>query len=111
MAPSPQVLAGSLQSVGPEGFKKHPIGLGPYKFVSHTPGVELVVEAFEGHWRKVPSVKRMVFKTLPDPTTRAAALKGGEVDLAYMLDAPAALELKRDPNFRLGFSGATGVHY
>jgi peptide/nickel transport system substrate-binding protein len=100
-----------VERVGDEGFKKQPIGLGPYKFVSYTPGIELIVEAFEGHWRKVPSVKRMVFKTIPDPTTRAAALKNGEVDLAYMLDAPAALELKRDPSFRLGYSGAIGVHY
>src|SRR2546422_8957807 len=38
-------------------------------------------------------------------------LKNGEVDVAYMLDAPAALELKRDPALRLGFSGAIGVHY
>src|SRR2546430_9062200 len=38
-------------------------------------------------------------------------LKKGEVDVAYMLDAPAALELKRDPSLRLGFSGAIGVHY
>jgi peptide/nickel transport system substrate-binding protein len=38
-------------------------------------------------------------------------VKNGEVDIAYMLDAPAATELKRDPNFRLGFSGAIGVHY
>ena len=100
-----------VEKVGDDGFKKHPIGLGPYKFVSHTPGVELVMEAFEGHWRKVPSVKRLVFKSVPEPTTRAAMLKNGEVDVAYMLDTPAAQELKRDPNFRLGFSGAIGVHY
>ncbi len=100
-----------VEKVGDEGFKKQPVGLGPYKFVSYTPGVELVMEAFEGYWRKVPSVKRLVFKTVPDPTTRAAMLKTGEVDVAYMLDAPAALELKRDPQFRLGVSGAIGVHY
>src|SRR6195256_2627575 len=41
-----------VERVGDEGFKKHPVGLGPYKFVSHTPGVELVLEAFEGYWRK-----------------------------------------------------------
>jgi len=100
-----------VEKVGDEGFKRQPVGLGPYKFVSHTPGVELVMEAYEGHWRKVPSVKRLVFKSVPEPTTRAAMLKNGEVDVAYMLDTPAALELKRDPNFRLGFSGAIGVHY
>ena len=56
--------------VGDAGFRKHPIGLGPYKFVSYTPGVELVLEAVESYWRKVPSVKRLVFKTVPDATTR-----------------------------------------
>src|SRR5215471_20357885 len=97
-----------IEKVGDEGFKKHPIGLGPYRFVSHTVGVELVMEAFEGYWRKVPSVKRLVFKVVPDPTTRAAMLKRGEVDVAYMLDAPQALELQRDPSLRLAFSGGIG---
>src|SRR2546429_7562110 len=46
-----------LEQVGEDGFKKHPIGLGPYKFVSHMPGVEVVLEAYEGHWRKVPHIK------------------------------------------------------
>ena len=70
-----------VERVGEEGFRKHPIGAGPYKFVSLNPGVELVVEAFEGYWRKTPSIKRIVFRSLPDETTRAAALKSGEVDL------------------------------
>src|SRR6266699_1441003 len=41
-----------VEKVGDDGFKKHPVGLGPYKFVSYTPGIELVVEAFEDYWRK-----------------------------------------------------------
>jgi len=98
-----------VEKVGDEGFKKQPIGLGPYRFVSHTPGVELVMEANEGYWRKVPSVKRLVFKVVPEPTTRAAMLKRGEVDVAYMLDAPQALELQRDPSLRLAFSGGIGI--
>src|SRR5215475_7024257 len=38
--------------VGDEGFKKHPIGAGPYRFVSFTPGVELVLEPVDAYWRK-----------------------------------------------------------
>ena len=100
-----------VERVGVEGFKKQPIGLGPYRFVSHTPGVELIMEAFEGYWRKTPSVKRLVFKSVPEATTRAAMLKRGEVDVAYLLDAPQALELKRDPTLRLAFSGGIGVFF
>ncbi len=100
-----------MEQVGPDGFKKHPIGLGPYKFVSHTVGVELVMEAFEGYWRKMPSVKRVVFKMVPESTTRVAMLKRGEVDIAYLLEAPQAIELKRDPNVRLAFSGGIAVFF
>ena len=83
-------------------------GLGPYKFVSHTPGIELVMEAIESYWRKVPHVKRLVFKSVPEPTTRLAMLKKGEVDIAYDLEALAAEEVKRDPKLRLAFSGGIG---
>jgi peptide/nickel transport system substrate-binding protein len=100
-----------LESVGSEGFKKHPIGLGPYKFVSSTPGIDLVMEAFEGYWRKTPSVKRLVYKSVPEATTRMAMLKRGEVDLAYLLDAPMAEEVKRDPTLKLAFSGGIGTYY
>ena len=100
-----------MEQVGPDGFKKNPVGLGPYKFVSHTPGVELVMEAFEGYWRKMPSVKRLVYKSVPEATTRMAMLRRGEVDLAYLLDAPQAQDIKKDPSLKLAFSGGIGTYY
>jgi len=100
-----------IEQVGVDGFKKAPVGLGPYKFVSHTPGVELVMEAFEGYWRKTPSVKRLVYKSVTEATTRLAMLKRGEVDIAYLLDATLAEEVKRDPNLKLAFSGGIGTYY
>ncbi|HEV8531173.1 MAG TPA: ABC transporter substrate-binding protein [Methylomirabilota bacterium] len=100
-----------VERVGDDGFKKAPVGLGPYKFVSHTPGVELVMEANEDYWRKVPSVKRLVYKSVLESTTRMAMLKRGEVDIAYLLDVPQAQEVKRDPNLKLAFSGGIGIFY
>ena len=100
-----------VEQVGKDGFWKHPIGLGPYKFVSFTPGVELVMEAYEGYWRKMPSVKRLVFKSVPESTTRLAMVKRGEADVAYLLDAPQAEEVKRDPTLKLAFSGGIGTYY
>jgi peptide/nickel transport system substrate-binding protein len=100
-----------MEQVGLDGFKKAPVGLGPYKFVSNTPGVELVLEAHEGYWRKMPSIKRLVFKSVPEATTRLAMVKRGEVDLAYLVDAPMAEEIRRDPNLKLAFSGGIGTFY
>jgi peptide/nickel transport system substrate-binding protein len=91
-----------VERVGDDGFKKAPIGAGPYRFVSFNPGVELVLEAFDGYWRKTPSIKRLVFRIMPDEVTRAAALKRGEVDVAFLLGGPVGEEIKRTPGLRLG---------
>jgi peptide/nickel transport system substrate-binding protein len=90
-----------FQQVGEEGYKKHPIGAGPYKFVSHKPGLEVVLEAYTGYWRKVPNLKRLVMKSVPETTTRVAMLKNGEADIAIGLDGEDAMNVKRDPRLRL----------
>jgi peptide/nickel transport system substrate-binding protein len=90
-----------VEQVGDEGFKKAPIGAGPYKFVSFTPGVELVCEAFDGYWRKKPAIKRLVFKVIPDESTRLAALQRGEIDVAYSIRGELADELLRTPGLTI----------
>jgi peptide/nickel transport system substrate-binding protein len=67
------------------------------------------MEANESYWRKVPSVKRLVFKSVPEATTRVAMLKRGEVDIAYLIEPAQAPEIKRDPTLRLAFSGGIGI--
>lgn len=71
--------------MGEAGFKKHPIGAGPYKFIEFTPGVRLVGEAFEDFWRKVPKVKRLEFYPVAEMSTRYAMVKKGEVDQATVM--------------------------
>jgi peptide/nickel transport system substrate-binding protein len=90
-----------VEKVGDEGFKKAPIGAGPYKFVSFSPGIELVLEAFDGYWRKAPNVKRLVFKVIGDEATRLAALKRGEIDIVYSIRGELAEELQRTPGLTL----------
>jgi peptide/nickel transport system substrate-binding protein len=100
-----------VERVGDDGFKKHPIGAGPYRFVSFTPGVEVVLEAYDGYWRKAPSVRRLVFKSVPDETTRAAALKRGEVDVAYFLTGPVAEDVRRTPGLKLSAVRSNAVFF
>jgi peptide/nickel transport system substrate-binding protein len=90
-----------VEKVGVDGYKKAPIGAGPYKFVSFNPGVELVLEAFEGYWRKVPHVKRLVLRVIPDHTTRVAALKRGEADVAYLVSGELAEDVRRTPGLSI----------
>ena len=90
-----------VEKVGDDGFKKAPVGAGPYKFVSFNPGVELVLEAFDQYWRKKPAVKRLVFKVIPDESTRLAALKLGEIDIAYSVRGELAEQLRQTPGLTL----------
>jgi len=90
-----------MERVGDDGFKKAPVGAGPYKFVSFNPGIELVVEANEQYWRKTPPVKRVVLKSVPDESTRLVMLKRGETDVAYGLRGPDAEEVRRTPGLTL----------
>ena len=96
-----------VERVGDDGFKRAPVGAGPYKFVSFNPGVELVLEANEQYWRKTPSVKRLIFRSVPDDTTRLAMLKRGEADIAYSLRGALAEEVKRTPGLTLKASSPT----
>ncbi len=90
-----------VEKVGDDGFKKAPVGAGPYRFVSFNPGIELTVEAFDGYWRKTPSVKRVVLKSVPDESTRLVKLKRAEVDITYGLRGPDADDVRKTPGLTL----------
>jgi peptide/nickel transport system substrate-binding protein len=100
-----------IEKVGEDGFKKAPVGAGPYKLVSFTPGIELVVEAFPDYWRKAPSVKRIVMRSIPDESTRAAAVKTGEVDIAYLFGGAIAGDLRGTPGIKVVAPLVYGVYW
>ena len=89
-----------VEKVGDDGFKRAPIGAGPYKFVSFQPASSwssrhLTVLAQNSR------VKRLIFKVIPDETTRLAALKGGEVDIVYSIRGELASDLRKTPGLTL----------
>jgi peptide/nickel transport system substrate-binding protein len=100
-----------VERVGEDGFKRAPVGAGPYKFVSFAPGDALVLEAFDGYWRKVPSVRRLVLRSIPDESTRLAALKRGEVDIVYSIRAELAAELERTKGLTLKPAVNIGMYW
>ena len=87
--------------VGDDGFRKHPIGAGPYRFVRHTPGVEVVLDANRDYWRHAPHVSRFTMKSVPDGTTRVAMVKNGEADIAVALEAEDADSARKDLRLQL----------
>ena len=100
-----------IEKVGEDGFKKAPVGAGPYKFVSFQPGIELVMEAFPNYWRKPPQVKRIVMRSIPDESTRAAAVKTGQVDIAYLFGGAIAGDLRATPGIKVVAPLVYGIYW
>jgi peptide/nickel transport system substrate-binding protein len=80
-----------LEEVGTQGFVEHPIGTGPFRFVSASPDLrEIVLERFGDYYGGAPGlppvgtacIERVVFRVIIDAQTRVAALLVGEVDIA-----------------------------
>jgi peptide/nickel transport system substrate-binding protein len=79
----PELLAnGSAMNVVPVGFDlKHPVGTGPFKLKSFTPGQQTVLERFPHYWGESAKVDTLTMTVLPDDTARYNALQSGQIDV------------------------------
>ena len=75
-------------------FNAEPIGTGPYKFVKWNRGDSVEFEAFEEFFRGAPSIKKMVWKTIPEGSSRTIALEAGEIDFIVEVEAMDGDRLK-----------------
>lgn len=77
-------LSDGALGVVPKGLgdelARHPIGTGPFRFVSEAPDREVVIERNEQYWGKRAGLARVRFNVVPDATTRALELRKGSAD-------------------------------
>ncbi|MDR0647980.1 MAG: ABC transporter substrate-binding protein [Synergistaceae bacterium] len=73
----------AVEELGDDGFRKAPVGTGPYKFVSWKGGDRIIMTAFDDHWRGKPSIKDVTFLIMTDKSTAAIALQNDEIDVLY----------------------------
>ncbi len=96
------VPEGYLKEVGEDGFTKHPVGTGPFRFVEWKKGDRLVYEANPDYWEPgKPRVARVIFRPIPESATRMAAIKTGEMDIVSRLTAEEAAMLKNTPDVKV----------
>jgi peptide/nickel transport system substrate-binding protein len=84
-----------LDKVGPQEFNAHPIGTGPFKFVSRTED-RVVLERNDGYWGGEPKTKTLIFRNIPDVAARIAALQSGEVNIIDQVPSDLADTLSGD---------------
>jgi len=71
----------AFESAGEREFGRKPICAGPYKLSEWLPNERIVLDAFDGYFRGAPKIRRLIFRPIPDPSARVAALRAGEADL------------------------------
>jgi peptide/nickel transport system substrate-binding protein len=89
------VPPGYIAEVGEDGFNNRPIGTGPFMFVEWLREDRIVYEANPNYWRTgYPLVQTLIFRPIPESSTRVAAIRTGEIDIVNRLSAEQAANLE-----------------
>jgi peptide/nickel transport system substrate-binding protein len=97
---------------------EHPIGTGPFAFVSWTRGDRLVLERYDDYWGEPSNIDELIFRPIADNTARLQALQSGEIqgyDLVEPQDVPTIegdenLQILDRPAFNVGYLGINQAH-
>jgi len=77
---------------------RHPIGSGPFRFISAEQDKEVILERNNDYWGEKANLPRVRFAVVPDDTTRALELRKGSADVvsnALPFDTVVALEREK----------------
>jgi ABC-type transport system substrate-binding protein len=80
-----------------EDFRRHPVGTGPFVFVSWQSGAEIVLRRNDGYWDGPPAVKDLIFRKAQDPSARTQQLRAGEAQVIDNVDLISLAQLEKDP--------------
>lgn len=90
-----------VQENGDEFVALNPVGTGPFKFVEWVKDDRIVLEANQDYWRDPPQYDTLVFRPIPNLSTRTSALIAGDVDLIYNAPVSQAELIAEGPNTKL----------
>jgi peptide/nickel transport system substrate-binding protein len=93
-------------------ISQHPIGSGPFRFVSAEQDKDVIIERNEGYWGRKPKLSRVRFAVVPDMTTRALELRKGSADIvSNALSSDMVLTLQRDSQLQVLHAPGTTLAY
>jgi peptide/nickel transport system substrate-binding protein len=91
-----------IREIGLDAFAARPVGTGPFRFVQRALGDRIIMEANPDYWQEdLPKVARLVYRVIPDSSTRVAAIRTGEIDIANRLTPEEVGLLEGSPDVRV----------
>lgn len=80
-----------IQEHGEEYFNTHPVGTGPFQFVSYEPKVGIDLKAYDDFWGEGPKLSELEYRFISEPSTAVAELQSGGVDVVIPPTIPIAM--------------------
>lgn len=90
-----------FEEVGEEAFGTAPIGTGPYILDELVLGEEVRLVANQDYWNGAPDIERVIFRTIPEPSSQLAALETGEIGLLLDMPLDAADRIESSPDLQV----------
>ena len=85
----------AVEALGAD-FRDAPVGSGPFRFVSYTPGERIVLERNPDYWRAgEPHVDELIFRIIPEANVRLIELEAGTVHFAVNMAAADLTQAER----------------
>jgi peptide/nickel transport system substrate-binding protein len=93
-------------------FWKHPVGTGPFRFVSQQIDQDVLIERNPSSWAVTPKIERVRFAVVPDAITESLELEKGSGDVAInSLPMDSLPVLAQRPNLQVEDAGGTQIQY
>jgi len=91
----------SPSSIDAQGNFIGPVGTGPFKLAQHRKGQEVVLDRNDDYWGDISKLKQVVFKVIPDASTRLIALTSGDIDMSIKVPESEVKVLQEDKNITI----------
>jgi peptide/nickel transport system substrate-binding protein len=89
----------------------HPVGTGPFAFVSQKSGDSITLKANPAYWAGAPKVSGVTFRFISEPSTALSALQAGEIDWTDSIPPQRVAQLKGDDSLRLAMTPSNDYWY
>ncbi|RCW62343.1 MULTISPECIES: ABC transporter substrate-binding protein [Halanaerobium] len=99
------------EEVGDEELGRNPIGAGPFKMEEWDAGNQIVLSAFEDYWNKVPNIKKLVIRSIPESATQAMELRSGGIDFGVNLDVGQLESFIDNPDYQVKSAAGAGINF
>jgi peptide/nickel transport system substrate-binding protein len=96
---------GVIRAHGAEGLAEHPGGTGPFKVAEYVQNQRIVLERNDDYWGEPAYLDSLIFRVIPDASTRVAALLSDEIDITMELPPDAIETIEADADLEVALRG------